>query len=352
MTGLIRAIGRSFLVSSYIPALVFVAINVGFFVRYLPPATRDNLGLLYPAFDVQVTFAIVASAFLGYLLVILSPYLVKLYEGYYILNHFEWFRKRQKKRKQDLSIAAAEMKQELGEIQQRNEEFHRAWRVYIEHKAREIEEFPRYDIDVLPTRLGNVFRAFEDYPYQRYGVEAVFFWPLMTRIIPDEYAQRVEELNNFVAFTLASSLLSLAMSFEAIIIWVCKERPLLIGIIALVCLVMFYLLYRWAVLASLDYGRYFRHCFDLFRLDLLEELRLKPPKDPAQEKELWREVHGFLTLGEGNPYAKQGQERIWKTAATIMTALLRAVLYLSIARFIEILLGWDRPHHQKHSLLT
>lgn len=350
MTGLITSIGRSFLVSSYIPALIFVAINSGLFSGYLPQI-RDALGL-YPALDVQVTFAIVASAFLGYFLMILNPYIVKLYEGYYILNHFDGLKEPQKKRKRVLSSATAGMKQELERIGQREEGFHRARRVYMEYKAREIEEFPQYAIDILPTRLGNVFRAFEDYPYQRYGVEAVFFWPLLTRVIPDEYAQRVEELNNFVAFTLASSLLSLVMSLEATVIWWCKGRPSLIGIIAFICLVMFYLFYRCAVLASLNYGRYFRRCFDLFRLDLLKELGLKPPKNPTKEKELWREVHEFLTLGEGNPYAKQSQERIWKTAATAMTTLLRAVLYLCMARVVEILLGWDRPYHQKHSLPT
>jgi hypothetical protein len=347
MTALITAIGRSFLLSSYIPALAFVAINSGVFLSYLPEIRKD-LGL-YPALDVLVAFDIVASAFLSYLLVILNPYIVKLYEGYYVLKIFRCLKKRQIRRKQRLKDATAQMKQEVERIGQRDEEFHKTWRVYIEHKAREIEEFPKYASDVLPTRLGNVFRAFEDYPYQRYGMEAVFFWPLMTRVIPDEYAQRVEELNNFVAFTLASSLLCLVMSLEAIIIWVCRERPLLVGI-ALACLVMFYLLHRWAVLVSLSYGQYFRHCFDLFRLDLLKELGLKPPKDLTKEKELWRKVHEFLTLAEGDPYAEQSQERIWKTAATAMTALLRAVLYLSIARFVEILLGWDRPHHQKHSL--
>jgi len=351
MTGLIRAIGRSFLVSSYIPALVFVIINRGFFVGYLPQATRDALGLS-PALDVQVAFAIVASAFLGYLLMILNPYIVKLYEGYYILNHFECLKKLQTRRKLRLNNTTVAIKQKLERIRQSDEEFHRAWRVYMEHRAREVEEFPRYAIDVLPTRLGNVFRAFEDYSYQQYGMDAVFFWPLMTRVIPDEYSQRIEELNNFVAFTLASSLLSLVMCLEATIIWVCRGCTLLIGVIALVCLFMFYLLYRWAILASLSYGQYFRHCFDLFRLDLLKELGLKPPRDRAKEKELWREVHGFLTLAGGNPYARQSQERIWKTTATTMAALFRGVLYLTMARFIEILLGGHRIHYQKHGLAS
>lgn len=43
--------------------------------------------------------------------------------------------------------------------------------------TRKFSEFPSSTADFLPTRLGNVLLAAENYSRERYGLDSVFFWP-------------------------------------------------------------------------------------------------------------------------------------------------------------------------------
>ncbi|MPZ82153.1 MAG: hypothetical protein GEV28_17850 [Actinophytocola sp.] len=42
---------------------------------------------------------------------------------------------------------------------------------------------------LMPTRLGNVLRAAEDYPHSndRYGMDSAFFWPRLYSVLPDSF---------------------------------------------------------------------------------------------------------------------------------------------------------------------
>ncbi|WP_217572377.1 hypothetical protein [Streptomyces sp. GbtcB7] len=48
--------------------------------------------------------------------------------------------------------------------------------------------YPQPPVQPLPTRLGNVIRAAEQYPRIRYGLDPVVIWPRLQPVLPAEYA--------------------------------------------------------------------------------------------------------------------------------------------------------------------
>ena len=174
-----------------------------------------------------------------------------------------------------------------------------------------LERFPHQARDVLPTQLGNVYRAFEDYSFKRYGIDSLFFWERLAKVIPEDYAGKVEELNNTVVFLLSSSLLSFIVTGELIILSIVNwEFSRTRFLLSLLCLFFGYSFYHMAVPTAQILGRHIRTCYDLFRLDLLDELNVERPKTfgGQEEKALWRSVHEFLVLGEDSPYIEPESE--------------------------------------------
>jgi hypothetical protein len=111
-----------------------------------------------------------------------------------------------------------------------------------------------------------------------------------------------------------------------------------------VCFFLWYLFYRAALSAAITYGHYVRTCFDLFRLDLLAPLGIDLPTGLQDEKTLWREVHEFLTLGEGSPYKLQARRA--SSGSLLYTAgrLARIGSALVFWRVVRLVLVWVSRH--------
>jgi hypothetical protein len=70
------------------------------------------------------------------------------------------------------------------------------------------EEFPIERTSVLPTRLGNVIRSFEDYPERQYGMDGVTLWPRLVAKINKDHATVIEDAKITFDFLLNSAVLS------------------------------------------------------------------------------------------------------------------------------------------------
>jgi hypothetical protein len=326
MTSLINAVGRSLLISSMIPAMVFVTITLLIFTPAMPKSFLGQFGID----DLDVTgiigLIVVLSFLLGYVLMIMNWGIVRLFEGYYLpfprrLAIVELWKKRRLNKKVQNSRKAFENHQNESQLHQRS------WRQYIEMKQELEDRFPHFQGDLLPLKLGNIYRAFEDYAFNRYGMESVFFWPRLAKVIPEDYASKLVEQNNSIAFLLNASLVSLAIGVEILIsmlislnridpwldidrTWIQLTVPRVVltpidqGIVTvLFCLVIARFFYYGATSTAITHGHYIRTCYDLFRLDLLELLDFMPPtvKGGEEERALWRSVHEFLLIEGEEP---------------------------------------------------
>jgi hypothetical protein len=149
--------------------------------------------------------------------------------------------------------------------------------------------FPPPPAPVMPTRLGNALRAAEAYPgdAERWGLDAVFWWPRLYLILPDGARSQVDDaragLDQLVVLTMLSAafgVVALALSGAGL--------NLTVG---LSCAAGTFLLSRGSYLAAVTsatvFGELVRSCYDLFRGDLLTRLGWPMPPTLTRERQLW-----------------------------------------------------------------
>lgn len=150
---------------------------------------------------------------------------------------------------------------------------------------------------LLPTRLGRAVRAAEAYPLARYGADAVFFWPRLAPLLPKEFADRFAAAESALALTCtlatfalavglpvaAAATLVAALGFASGAAW----WWLVVGPVP-AALVLLGFTYRAAADAAEGYADHIRAAFDLYRWKVLEQMGLKLPPTPDDERETWR----------------------------------------------------------------
>jgi hypothetical protein len=155
---------------------------------------------------------------------------------------------------------------------------------------RRFYQFPVRQADVLPTRLGNVLRAAEDYPgdEERYGMDAVFYWPRLYLILPAETRSLVNaHRSGLDRMVLLASLTVLFPFASLMVLAVANTSWMAWGISALIAIVIGVLAYEGAVNAAVAFGDVIRSCFDNYRRTLLEQLGLPLPGSLEDERKLW-----------------------------------------------------------------
>ncbi len=146
------------------------------------------------------------------------------------------------------------------------------------------------DGDLLPTQFGNTLRAAESYPGdpERYGVDAVFFWPRLYLILPDTVrttvgSARADIDRSLLTTTLAALAAASALGF-GLYGNVGRETwiPIAVG-----ALIVARLSYGSAQRAAIVFGEILRACFDLYRRPLLTSMGLELPETLEDERRVW-----------------------------------------------------------------
>lgn len=157
--------------------------------------------------------------------------------------------------------------------------------------SRRYHEFPARTDQLLPTRLGNALRAAESYAgdSERYGADAVFFWPRLYLVLPEAVRKQVEDARAAVDQLLVVATLSLASALVALGMGIAGVLPFPVWLSSAVgAALLGWLTYRSAVRAAVTFGNLVRASFDLHRRDLLARLGLAAPPTLAEERELWK----------------------------------------------------------------
>ncbi|GAA2670651.1 hypothetical protein [Actinoplanes palleronii] len=149
--------------------------------------------------------------------------------------------------------------------------------------------------EVLPTRLGNVLRAAERYPEQRYGAEMILIWPRLYQVLPRDAIDDVEGARSSMEFLLVLSLWFTAFTATApVAVVLVKGAPL----VAVVCFAVgsagAYAAYLSAIVAAAEYGEQLRSIFDVYRLELLRRLNLPPVHDITEERRQWQALGALI----------------------------------------------------------
>lgn len=143
--------------------------------------------------------------------------------------------------------------------------------------------------DLMPTRLGNLLRAAERRPLEKYGLDAVVCWSRLWLLLPDSVKKDLQEaradLNSAARLWLWGLLF---MGWGLLGAWWAIPLGFMTALFAY---------YSWAIAAASTYGDLIEASFDLYRHLLYESLRWNLPPDPTEEKRVGRELTEYLWRG-------------------------------------------------------
>ncbi|MGI5229862.1 hypothetical protein [Actinoallomurus sp. CA-142502] len=142
--------------------------------------------------------------------------------------------------------------------------------------------------DVQATRLGNILRNAELYPYDRYGIDAAIVWPRLHPLLPPELTAPLSAAKADLEFQLVVSTLSAVFSVIAgVLALAAGESP---GVF-LACYwgggLLAWAAYVGALRSARLYGMRVKVAFDLYRGALLDRL---DPSEPDRGEERWRRL--------------------------------------------------------------
>ncbi len=224
---------------------------------------------------------------LAYLLLVFTHPIIRFFEGYWIspLRAFftfvpiigvksDWIKKKNKR-------ATAAKDNNLKEYSSLHSEL--------------FFGYPSKEDLLMPTKLGNVLRAAEEYSKKVYGMDSILWWPRIWILLPDSLKNEIEgAMTPIVALLNFSSIFAL-ISVLGSAYFYSSGRPLWE-----VCLVLFAGLalvrisYLGAVAQAQSYGDKIRSAIDLYRIDLLINLSQPLPENLPKEEATWKMLSDWL----------------------------------------------------------
>ena len=316
-----------------IPAMAFFTVSMIVFEPIIPEVIIERLGGTFDISGQSFFLLLLLTVLLGFTLTSLNTFTYKVFEGYVLLWRIPYLRKNEIKRARSRKriektlnrrISRLENSWSSKAIQKRN--------VLISQRDQLITEydhdFPFSEKEFMPTQFGNILKAAEAYPRTRYQIDAVPIWPRLIHVVPEEYFSKVDQLSNQLSFLMNCTILALLFScanFVASIYQYFLFRRISTGntqpplyFIDLIDNPKFYIqnaeIYIFIFLAALfvtivfrkatilvirEYGDLIRSTYDLFRLNLIEHLKLEMPETLLDEIDLWEEICDFFN--KGNP---------------------------------------------------
>lgn len=154
---------------------------------------------------------------------------------------------------------------------------------------------------LMPTRVGNVLRAAEDWPRDRYGLDSVIVWPRLWLVLPEttrqELAAARSSLDSSVTAVIWGVLFAMSAPVAALV--GSPDNPYLpplvglttgIGVAAAATV-------WWVPNRAIVFADLLDSAFDLYRFSLYEQTRWPPPTAPESEQEAGEALTQYLWRG-------------------------------------------------------
>ena len=263
---LIKMLADLFKFPSLCPAMLFVALNQLFILPHFEFASLVHAFRERDLSD-QVLTGFLLSVFLGYFINAIEVPIIKFYEGY------SW---------KDTWLGQCLV------------DYQRKRRAALEEQEPNAvdDSFP-CDTDVLPTRLGNTFAAFEAYPMKKYRIDSVTAWPRMFPIlVKHQFMPYMEEHRSTMNFLLNNSLLLAIFGLECLLLRIiaCQGIHWLLPCFSFISSIVFY---QASISSAFQLGELCRAAFDLFRYHLANALGLSSVQSFRKEQIMWEQLTDF-----------------------------------------------------------
>ncbi|MGI0493698.1 hypothetical protein ACN4EG_18100 [Alkalinema pantanalense CENA528] len=151
----------------------------------------------------------------------------------------------------------------------------------------QLRQFPAQPDRVMPTKLGNLLRAAESHPSNKYGLDAIICWPRLWLVLPDGVKKELQEARSDL--NTAARVWLWGVLFAVWSVWSVWVLP--------IALLVTLFAHHWMLSAAATYGDLLESAFDLHRFELYKALHWPLPTNPAEEKLLGRQLTEYLWRG-------------------------------------------------------
>ena len=140
----------------------------------------------------------------------------------------------------------------------------------------------------MPTRTGNILRAAETRPEDKYGLNSVIVWPRLWLLLPDSVRDELTAARSALDSSVAAVLWGLLFCLFA---W-WTPLVLVAGLGVAISSAMF-----WVPSRAETFGELMESSFDLYRFALYEQLRWPLPENPDDERKAGKQLTEYVWRG-------------------------------------------------------
>lgn len=318
LSGLPKLADRNFIVGFFVPTLLALLALIALFqdVEWVQPVSEA----IWTEKKWEDITVFVLCVWVGaILLMLLNHLLYRMAEGY--TGPMSWLGERRSTQWRQALLDRREQLVKLEESAAASaDEKIAAGKEIDQFDIRLANHFPQEAFTTLPTRFGNVIRAFEGYAPTVYGIDSIAAWPRLTAVMSKEYASATADARAEVDFFLNLfflSLLFVPFAFgrfcydvynEGWVWWSSTRCVYAAWLCAGLLLARGF--YEGAVWRAVAWGTLVKGAFDVYLPPLANALGYQLPPTFKERQEFWRSVSLMML------YFKPMEPSLFPLAAT------------------------------------
>ena len=305
---------KSLILGTFMPVVFFIILNVFVLLPYLPadPHVFQQITDVDTRAILVITF--VAVVLTGLLYNLNIP-IIRFFEGYTWAR--TWIGRWRTERYQKELDAFVELRARVWDLQdtiarrnKRPAQETKEWTNTLNSIRSTTgliinREFPART-SVLPTKLGNVIRSFENYPRRQYKMAAITLYPRLISIVDKDYLAQIDNAKSAFDFMINCSVLSAVLALSVLVAGLLYPIPFSaaqFGIFWFIKIALFFFLswgfYVSSIGRASEWGDLVKGAFDLYRWKLLEQLGFKTaPRNMDAERALWETISAQIIYGD------------------------------------------------------
>ncbi len=144
------------------------------------------------------------------------------------------------------------------------------------------------DGDYLPTKTGNILRAGERRPAEKYGLDAIVVWPRLWLLLPADTRSELSQARSALDSAVASFIWGLLFAGFAALAWWALPAAIAVAL----AIYLYWIPARAAVFADL-----LESAFDIHRSHLYRSQRWPLPENPRDEHASGEQITSYLMRG-------------------------------------------------------
>ena len=330
----LKEIGRSYIVSSLLPAGLFVPLGVILFYGFIPLTFEQRLNSISLLFGQNWVIFISLVFWVGFLLYSSFDWIIITFSGDWLPQKIKDHLKSRLFIKYKMYEGLKSYDEICEAVESNNKNIDAS--TLREKALAQLAEFglrcplPLRWETLAPTEFGNIFQSIELYIRSRYKIQGSIIWSRLVHLIPSQFLKSLEEKYNYLLFLVNSSLLlglyGIVSVGIGLIRFPCQvvtkldchfitprnffERgfekilPTEYIYIGVILIGLAYFIYRLSLNAAENYSLAICAGFDLYRRELLTKLGFIPGEMLDKEQTNWQVICEHILAGDSIGFEK------------------------------------------------